>query len=211
MPTQRQNEIKTRVERRALLSEPMLRAMGVHPDAFAQATLNAMVVNPAIAECTPESIETAIIHAVNAKLVPDGREAAIVPFNSRDGKVATFIPMIEGQIKLALAASPGMTIRTRLVYQADEWEYAEGLRPVLRHVPHSTGARTEDQIVAAYAVADLPGGGTAYEVMLRGDIDRHRGYSRSRGNQTPWNTHYGAMAEKTVARALVKRLPKRAA
>ena len=205
MPTQQQIDIKGRIERRVELSEPMLKAMGVTPDAYARAALNALVLNPKIADCTLDSVETAIIHAVNAKLVPDGREAAIVPY----GGNATFVPMIEGQVKLALAATPGLTLRARLVYGGDEWVYEEGLRPILRHVPTTTSSRSDDDIVAAYAVADVPGADNpAYEVMLRGDLDRHKGYSRAQGSHSPWQRFYGPMCMKTVIRQLVKRLPK---
>ena len=44
--------------------------------------------------------------------------------------------------------------------------------------------------------------------MDRATIDRYRGYSRARSG--PWDTHYVEMAEKTVLKQLLKRLPKSA-
>ena len=70
--------------------------------------------------------------------MPDGKESAIVPYNSSQGKIATFIPMIGGQVKLAYNATPGLTLRVRLVYAGDEWEYAEGVYPVCKHIPSPT-------------------------------------------------------------------------
>ena len=63
-------------------------------------------------------------------------------------------------------------------------------------------------VVATYADSD---GGRAsidpdFEVMDRATIDRYRGYSRARSG--PWDTHYVEMAEKTVLKQLLKRLPK---
>ena len=45
-----------------------------------------------------------------------------------------------------------------------------------------------------------------FEVMDRATLDRYRGYSRARSG--PWDTHYVEMAEKTVLKQLLKRLPK---
>ena len=56
-------------------------------------------------------------------------------------------------------------------------------------------------------MAQLPGSTDAeFEVFQRGDIDRFRSYSRSKGG--PWETHYGEMAKKAVLGQVLKRLPK---
>ena len=54
------------------------------------------------------------------------------------------------------------------------------MHPILKHKVNPTGNRTDQQIIAAYAVATLPYGGTDFEVFQRADIDRYRGYSRSK-------------------------------
>ena len=195
--------VQTRVQRRVELSAPLLEGIGVPVEVYQRTVLNAFVLQPALADCTPASIDAAIMRAINARLMPDGREAAIVAFKGQ----ATFIPMIDGQVKLAHQATRGLSLRTRVVYAADDFEYSEGLYPVLRHTPAPQGSRTEEDVVAVYAVARATAGSEpVYEVMLRGDIDRHRGYSPSRG-RGPWDTHYQQMAEKTVLRRLLRRLP----
>ena len=203
MTTKENTAIAKRINRRVRMSEPMLKAMGVHPDVYERVALNMLVINPAVATCTLDSIDKAMLQAINAKLLPDGKESAIVPFQ----KQATFIPMIAGQTKLAMAATPGLSLRSRLVYKDDDWEYEEGLFPVLKHIPKATGSRTDQDIIAAYAVAEMPSTSKPmYHVMLRGDLDRHRGYSRT-GNSGPWAQFYGPMCHKTVLRQLLKMLP----
>ena len=195
--------IEARVQRRVELSAPLLEAIGVPTEVYQRTVLNAFVLQPELANCNPASIDAAIMRAINARLLPDGREAAIVPFK----RVATFIPMIDGQVKLAHQASPGLALRTRVVYRADQFEYSEGLYPKLDHVPSPEGSRTADDVVAVYAVARTRSGSEpVYEVMLRGDIDRHRSYSPS-GKGGPWASHYPEMAQKTVLRKLLRRLP----
>ena len=92
-------------------------------------------MNPLIGDCTADSVDKAILNAINAKLMPDGKEAAIIPF----GQIATFVPMIDGQVKLAYYATPGLTLRVRLVYADDEWEYSEGMYSVCETHSQSNG------------------------------------------------------------------------
>ena len=196
-------DIEERIKRRVKLSAPILETMGVSEKVYERVVLNALVLQPSLIECDPRTIDAAIMRCINARLLPDGREAAIVPFKN----AATFLPMIDGQIKLAHQATPGLTLRPRLVYGADEWDYEEGLYPVLKHRPASAGSRLFEDIIAVYAIAKMPKSVEGiYEVMLRGDIDRHMAYSRS-ANSGPWKTHYGQMAIKTVLRQVLRRLP----
>ena len=109
MATQKKDQlavITAKIERRVNLSEAMLKAMGVEPELFLRVALNALVMNPTIGDCTPDSVDKAILNTINAKLMPDGKESAIVPF----GKIATFVPMIAGQVKLAYNATPGSDV-----------------------------------------------------------------------------------------------------
>ena len=200
--TQALEQAEARVSRRVELSAPILEAAGISQEAYKRVVLNAFVLNPAIAECDLSSIDAAIMHSINLRLLPDGKDAAIVPMKGR----ATFIPMIAGQVKLAHQASRGLALRTRVVYKDDEWEYSEGLYPTLKHTPSPTGSRADADVIAVYAVARVNSSADAmYEVLLRGDIDRYRGYSASKSG--PWSTHYAQMAEKTVLRRLLRRLP----
>ena len=43
-------------------------------------------------------------------------------------------------------------------------------------------------------------------MLYKADIDRYRAYSRARGENTPWAKFYGAQAEKSVLKKLLKRL-----
>lgn len=195
------------VEKRVRMSASLLERMGMTVDQYERVMLNALLQTPGLAECTNDSLDLAVMHCIQAGLLPDGKQAAIIPFNSKQGKIATLVPMIEGRLMLARRATPGLTLRAKLVYQDDEWEYAEGKHTILRHVPSPTGDRTDANIIAAYATAHFPGSmEPEFEVFFRGDIDRFRAYSRSRGG--PWETHYGEMAKKAVLGQVLKRLPK---
>ena len=197
-------DIEERIKRRVKLSAPILETMGVSEKVYERVVLNALVLQPQLVDCEPRSIDGAIMRCINAGLLPDGKEAAIVPFNRQ----ATFMPMVDGLKKLVHRATRGLVMRTVIVYKDDKWEYEEGLYPVLKHIPSQTGSRLAEDIIAVYAVAKMPMASEGvYVVMLRGDIDRHMAYSRSSG-KGPWQTHYGEMAKKTVDKQICRLLPK---
>ena len=115
--------------------------------------------------------------------------------------------MTDGLVMLAHQATKGLSIRTRVVYAQDDWEYEEGLTPIMRHKPNPAADHSDGMVIATYAIARRPGSiDPDFEVMDRATIDRYRGYSRARSG--PWDTHYVEMAEKTVLKQLLKRLPK---
>ena len=104
-------------------------AWGTPVEQYERVCLNALLVSPGLAECTPQSMDIAITHCITAGLIPDGKEAVIVPFKG----VATLIPMVDGVVKCAHNAIKGLTIRARVVYQGDEFEYRDGAQVVLKH------------------------------------------------------------------------------
>ena len=150
----------------------------------------------------------ALVYCIQAGLLPDGKQAAIVPFNLKGVKTATLLPMMEGKLHLARRATPGLSLRVRVVYKDDEFEYSEGLKPVLNHTINPNADRRDNNVMAAYAVAVLPGASEPeFEVFYRADIDRYRSFSRSKDGG-PWVTHFAEMAKKAVLGQLLKRLPK---
>ena len=169
--------LEATVTRRVRASEALLKRMGVSEDAYMTMALNALIYIPELADCTPASMDVALIQALQCGLLPNQWEAVIVPFKS----TATFIPMIAGRAKMAREATRGLRIHTQTVYRDDAWEYSEGLEPVLEHKPSPDGSRADRDVLAAYAWAHVPGApGKEYEVLLRADIDRYRAMSRPR-------------------------------
>ena len=195
------------IGRRVGLSKELLKAMGITPEQFERVALNALVVNPKIAECTQDSIELAIIRCAECGLMPDGHEAVILPFGGK----ATLVKEIAGKIRLAKQATPGLWIHADCAYQGEVWEYRGGTDPVIRHEPSPTAIRTPDKMIAAYAVAMIPScDRPEYEVLFTSEVDsRHKArapHVRAKQNG-PWDTDYARMAQKAVLGVLLGRLP----
>ena len=193
--------VRGRIEKRVQLSAALVKDAGYTPESYARVVLNALVRNPKLAECDGGSLDTALLVCIESRLVPDGVHAAIVPFKGR----AQAILMVDGKAALARRALPGLSLRARVVYAGDKWNHSEGLHAELEHYPNPEASHSDDQVVAAYAIAEFSGG-HEWVWMYRGDLDRARNFSRARSG--PWSSHFPEMCEKTVMHRLLKRLPR---
>ena len=206
MTNQATKQHEDAVKARVSASSALIRRMNITVEAYERIALNALMLNEDLARCSTDSMDKAVIESITSGLVPDGKEAAIVPY----GNTATLIPMIRGDLKLARRATPGLAVRVRVVYHGDKFVHKEGLYAVLEHEVQPTAAQNGDNVIAAYAVAVVPGSTEPeYEVMYRVELERRRMMS-ARPNAGPWVEHYAEQCKKTVLKQLLKRLPKSA-
>ena len=169
------------------------------PSRFVRATVTALMQNQDLAKCEPDSLFASLIKCAQDGLLPDGREAAIVPFGSK----ANYMVMIGGLRKVV--AEYGWQVRTAVVYEADEFTYELGLNIGLSHKPAPVTA-DRGKPIAAYAIAiGRAHNGRELEVMTVDEIEKVRSVSRAK-NSGPWKDWWDRMAEKTVARRLIPKL-----
>jgi len=168
-------------------------------DRFVRVGRTALIQNPDLALLERGSVLTSFLICSQLGLLPDGREAAIVPFKNK----AVPMPMIGGLRKIA--AQHGFRINAQVVYDGDEFDYELAPMPKVTHRPPPLG-QERGEMIGAYAVAEHPEHGQFVEVMSWAEIERVRAVSRS-GNTGAWKEWPGEMARKTVARRLWKQLP----
>lgn len=157
---------------------------------------------PGLLDCSPQSMILAVMQCAMLGLEPGGPlgHAYLIPFKGQ----VQFIPGYRGLVELATRSGNVLGIRARAVFEKDEFDFDDGLTPTLHHRPYLKGDPGE--LVAVYAIAELPGGYRQADVMSRFDVDRVRQRSRASENG-PWKTDYAEMAKKTVVRRLCKMLP----
>lgn len=205
----------------------------ITPEKLQRTVLTAVQLNPDLLNADRRSFLTACFKAAQDALLPDGREAALVVYNTRqkiDGqwstvKQAQYLPMVFGLRKKILQSDEITDLFASVVYKqeiaAGRFLYEEGTERMLRHKPildPSFEPKDED-IALAYSVATFKDGTKSFEVMRRAEIDRIRQLSQTgaTGKTTrqgepiapkgPWVDHYSEMAKKTVIRRHSKSLP----
>lgn len=192
----------------------LTRALPAHvpPDKFIRVLMTAVSKNPDLATADRPSLYNSCVECAADGLMPNGKEAALVIFNTKvkkDGKdvwvkKVQYMPMIRGLYKLARNSGEIGTVAAHVVYERDTFEFSYGFDLHLRHIPHLSEDRGRP--VAVYAAATLKDGERDLEVMSVQEVERVRAVSRSKG-AGPWTQWWDEMARKTVARRLLKRLP----
>lgn len=179
--------------------------------AFKNAAVVAVTDNPGILNCQPASVFKAVRTLAGAGLIPDGREAAIVPFKGE----AQAMPMVAGLVKVARNTGKVSSLWAEVVYEGETLEvWVEDGERKWNHV-NEDGSRLDamqrgGDIRGAYAVAKLTDGTVEFQPMSRAEIEKRRKASANQKSDNPtgiWEKWYDQMALKTVIRNLCKRLP----
>lgn len=196
----------------------------VKPEAFRNAALIAAQDNPKILQCDQPSVFKSLRTLATAGLVPDGREAALVPFNTKiDGKWGSkcqAMPMVFGLIKMVRRSGEVSDIRAHIVYQNEvdqgRFDYVVGDDESLTHKPILFGEKGNP--VAAYAIAKMKDGTTVREFMSAEEIETVRRSSAAQKDYSTkpaktsekpigiWLDWWAEMWKKTVIRRICKRL-----
>lgn len=206
------NEVAQRQEPRPATLAQMIdqmrpeiaRALPKHmdPDRLARIALTVLRQTPALSRCTPASFLGALMTASQLGLEPGPLgECYFVPY----GDSVTFIPGYRGLVKLAWQSGQLVSIRAETVHERDAFAVRYGSDPGLTHERPALGEE-RGKSIGWYALAKLKGGGEAFVVMDRNEVETIRARSRAK-DSGPWKTDYDAMAKKTCVRQLAKWLP----
>jgi recombination protein RecT len=203
---------------------------------FQRTIATAAMSNAQLLDCDRRSLLLAAMKLAQDGLLPDGREAALVPFKvwDKNTRQTTWqvqpMPMAYGLRKKILQSGQVISLETGVVYRAEleagHFIYEIGMDPPIRHRPKLdlTIEETRDEnIVAAYSIARIKSENSdpywSVEVMRRSEVDKVRQASQTGalGRTTrdgkkiepkgPWVEWYGEMAKKTVLRRHSKVLP----
>ena len=176
---------------------------------FTRVAQTAIQNNPDLAQADRRSLFGAITRLAAIGLLPDGREAAIVIFNTKkDGgwvKAAQAMPMVAGVLKMLRQSGEIAKVSAHVVHEHDQFDYTLGFDEDVKHVPPPLD-QPRGKVIGAYATAVLKDGSRMLEVMSLEQINQVRNVSRSK-DKGPWVDWFGEMARKTVLRRLSKRLP----
>lgn len=151
-------------------------------------------------------------------LLPDGRQAALVVYNTkvkvklRDGTseerwvpAVQYMPMIAGIRQRMRNSGEVLSAEAHVVYRNDKFFQKFGDDPAIVHEPPSFGT-DRGEPVGAYAIIKLKNGEVLREVMDKQQIERVRAVSKSKDGPA-WKGWWDEMAKKTVLRRCAKAAP----
>lgn len=169
----------------------------VTPEKFVRVVLTAVQTNSAFLKCDRTSIYSAAIKCASDGLLPNGKEAALIPY----GTVCQYQPMVGGIYK-------NLKVCADLVYPDDHFDFGTSSERgrYLEHKPKlAPGRGKKDTLLAAFAITTA--GLFDYEVLSLEEIEHVRNSSKSKTGPA-WTEWYGEMAKKTAIKRLAKRLVK---
>lgn len=187
-------ELKHELEKRA---ESFRMALPSHikPEDLQRTVLMAAQQNPAILQADRRSLILSCLKAAQDGLLPDGREAALVPFNTRekDGqgkwvsvKQVQYLPMVYGLRKKIMQSDEISVMQVGVVYRSEyesgRFLFELGMEPPVRYRPDlglSAEETADEQIVAAFSLVKFKDGSWSAEVMRRSEIDKIRNLSQT--------------------------------
>jgi len=181
---------------------------------FTAVTIAAINHSPKLLNADRQSFYNAVVKAAQEGLLPDGQDAVLNIYNTKDRETNKWIKkvqyqrMVGGVLKQFTKA--GIDAYAESVYQNDQfdfWNDTDGQHIV--HRPAKLGTPRGDRI-GAYAVGKLTSGRVVIQVMDMDALDRARAASKSKeedGTPTgPWRDWPERMEQKSALHRLRKRI-----
>lgn len=188
-------------------------------DHFMRVAITAVTTNPDLLHADRRTLMTAMVKAAADGLLPDGREGALVVYNTemhrRDLQTGTrypfrvdavqWMPMIYGIRKQMRNSGEVTRAVAEVVYKNDVFRFQRGDNAFIEHEPAPLD-QEPGEIIGAYAIINLSNGEVIREVMNKAQIEAHRAKSRA-PNSLMWKDFYGEGCRKTVMRVASKQAP----
>ncbi len=173
----------------------------VTPKRFIQIVLTAVLTNESLLRNDRTSLYKACLELATMGLMPDGNEAALVPFR---GKVKA-MPMVRGIIKKLQNSGEIASLTAQIVHENDLFDfYVDENGEHLSHSPAMFAERGDP--IGVYALAKTNRNNIYVEIMTTTEIAAIRGISSS--SSGPWSGPFKMeMWKKSAIRRLAKRLP----
>ena len=175
----------------------------VTPERIARIAMTELRRTPKLLNCTQESFLGALMECAQLGLEPGPLGLAyIIPY----GKEAQFQVGYKGMLNLIWRSALISSVQSEVVYEGDHFEYANGIPPMLRHIPSETRDAAAKP-THAYCIIGTTSGGWIFRVMTFDDIEKLRKKHSQAGGNSPWVTSWDEMACKTVMKRTGKRAP----
>lgn len=164
---------------------------------FVRVAITAIRTTPKLLDCDRASLYGAIQKCAQDGLLPDGREAAIIPY----GQTARFMPMIQGILKKARNSGEIKSISAQIVYRNDEYDHWTDEQG--EHFKHRPAREDRGDVLLTFAFAQTKDGGIYFEEITATEMAAIE--KMSKANDSPWKGPFRTeMMRKSALRRLLK-------
>lgn len=145
--------------------------------------------------CTPISFMNCLLTSAKYGILPDGRNAHLIPYGSE----CTLQFDYKGLVHVVIRDGIAKKVYAETVCANDKFVYRNG-KVELHEITFPRG-----KVLGVYVEITLCNGEKQYEIMDVDDIERIKAGSKgSKSPSSPWNTYYGEMAKKAVFKRSTK-------
>lgn len=178
----------------------------ISPARFMRIVLTAAQTAPELLTADRTSFYAACMKSAQEGLLPDGKESALVVYNTKQGPKVSYQPMVYGILKKCRNSGEILSITAQVVYEKDHFQYwLDESGEHIEHRPQMFGDR--GRVLGVYAMAKTKDGGVYVEVMTSDEVEAVRNVSRA-ADSGPWAGPFASeMWRKTALKRLSKRLP----
>lgn len=171
---------------------------------FNRVVMTALSNTPALVSCDRNSLFSSMLKAAADGLLPDGREAAIIPYGSQ----AQYQPMFAGILKKMRNSGELKSIQTQIIYRNDKFRYwFDESGEHLTFEPDMFADRGEP--IGVFSIGLTKDGGQYIDVMTKADVEKVKASSKSaKSGSSPWTgAFFLEMWKKTSIRRIAKKMP----
>ena len=197
-------EFHGQLEKRTVEFSKALKRSGIDPAYFERVTKTAVAHNPKLLAADRRSLFNALARCAEDGLLPNGKEAVLKIYNSKEGPIVGYERMVEGTRKLVQQSGEITRFEQTIVHENDQFDYELGDHPRILHRP-AIGDRGKP--ILLYSVAQFNDGTLSREVMSAEEIETIRQRYSTAKDGPAWKNSWGEMARKTIAKRHAKVLP----
>lgn len=179
---------------------------------FISAIISAVQTNPALQECTNQSILSGALLGESLKLSPSPQlgQYYLVPFNDRErGKVAQFQLGYKGYIQLAIRSGMYKKLNVLAIKEGELVRFDPLNEEIVVNLIQDEEQRENAPTIGYYAMFEYVNGFRKSIYWSRAKMEAHalkysKGYQAKKGF-TFWERDFDAMAYKTMLRQLISK------
>jgi recombination protein RecT len=180
---------------------------GMDPKRFLRTVINAISTHAqsdALLKADRQSLFSACQKAAGDGLLLDGKEATLVTFKNQ----ATYMPMVQGLVKLARNSGEITTIIAHVVYKDDKFQYRPGIDEQPMHSP-DWFAEDRGEPIGVYAVVTTKTGEKICSLMPKKRVLAIGNGGRNGHQYQPGTgAHFEEWWKKTAIKNVLKYAPK---